>query len=158
MYFNLVSEKAVKKFLASNLDYEILPNTKMVFDFENDLDSMKVVVSRQKDGEIAKEKLAVAYIDDFTCVCHLNPLSKENDEKIKFNGKYPKMQFNKEWRQAVAIDLEKNYGDAKADFYVEDFLDTNMGNVEEYNKLMFYVYRYSDDKAMLELYCKDLVE
>lgn len=150
MYSKLPGLNDLKSF-AYNSMYEI--EIKKPFVFESKLESFPdedvlsvYKVNSEKLGEV--EMLYKMVFDDFKCVFVLNKNAEDCAQKIKNNGKYNKFDFSKDFRRFMAKTILKKFGERHADAYVEDFLETDMGNNPEYKDLMTIVYQFSDNKTM----------
>lgn len=138
MYFNLIDKIKIKNFLFNRLDYEEIADTKIHFEELKGEESSNFIVSRCNTITREKEVLGRFSISDFTCFYVMNTKNNENEKLIKENGNNAQKQYSKLWRSFVVKELEYEYGDFeidKADLYIEDFYDTELGNINEYNKL-----------------------
>jgi hypothetical protein len=143
MYYHLIDDKRIKKFLAVEGEFESNDSSKIIIDFKQQEGKIFATMFRvASDSGKQKSMLATFLIDDFTCLCHLNPQNPENYDAIFMNGKYPTFHYSKSWHKFLTKELALNKSASKAEDYVEDLLDTNMGDVEEYKNLMEIVENY----------------
>jgi len=144
MFCDFIEEKHLNRFVSIYLDYknEILENLVVKIRDKNSDHILADIFLKNEDS--THFFMGQLNIDDYNCKFTLFKQNEINQEVLRYNGNYIHMFYSQFWRKFVTTGLEKKYGQKMAEDYIESFLNTNIGDAKEYDKLMQIAYRRAD--------------